>query len=285
MFERMRRPLLASLGALLVSACSPVALLNALAPSQGIRVTKDIAYGPLPRQKLDVYAPADARGAPVVVFYYGGGWEAGDRAMYPFLGAALAAEGVVCVIPDYRVFPDVRFPGFVEDGAAALAWTKREAAGHGGDQACLFVMGHSAGAHIAAMLAVSPLYLAPHGLSQRDLRGFVGLAGPYDFLPLTSQRLREIFGPEPGWPASQPVHVVTGGTPPAFLATGEQDVTVYPRNTESLAARLRAADVAVETRRYDGIGHAQIMGAMAGPLRFLCPVRDDVLRFIRGHAA
>ncbi|WP_206020407.1 alpha/beta hydrolase [Rhodovarius crocodyli] len=281
----MRRPLLASLGALLASACSPVTLLNAVAPSAGVRVAKDIAYGPLPRHRLDVYAPMDARGAPVVVFYYGGGWEAGDRAMYHFLGAAMAAEGMVCVIPDYRLFPEVRFPTFIEDGATALAWAKREATAQGGDPARLFVMGHSAGAHIAAMLAVNPRYLAPRGLSQRDLRGFVGLAGPYDFLPLTSQRLREIFGPEQGWPATQPINLVTAEAPPAFLATGDRDTTVYPRNTENLAARLRAAGVPVETRTYEAIGHVQIMGAMAGPLRFLCPVREDVLRFIRGRSA
>jgi acetyl esterase/lipase len=274
--DPIRRAWLAGLTGLSLTACSPADVLNAVAPRSGVRITRDIAYGPLARHRLDIYAPESAQAAPVVVFYYGGGWEDGGRALYRFLGAALAAEGVVCVIPDYRLFPEVRFPAFIEDGAAALAWAKRRY-----PEAPLFIMGHSAGAHIAAMLALDARFIAAQSLAQRDLRGLIGLAGPYDFLPLTSPRLREIFGPEAQWPLSQPINFVTGAAPPALLVTGSSDSTVRPENTTRLAARLRAADVPVQTALYDGIGHVELIGAMAGALRFLCPVREDVLRFVR----
>ena len=276
-----RRALLTPLAALPGAACSPVALLNATAPSNGVLTTADLAYAPGPRHGVDVYAPVGAQRAPVLVFFYGGGWRSGDRAIYRFLGATLAAAGVVCMVPDYRLWPEVRSPGFVEDAAQAVAWARAQAATHGGDPAQLFLMGHSAGAQIAALLALNPAFLGAVGLDPgRDLRGMIGLAGPYDFLPLRSARLRAIFGPEASWPESQPINYASAAAPPMLLATGDADSTVLPANTEQLTARLRAAGAAVESVVYPGIGHVPIIGAFAGPLGFVAPVRQDVLRFI-----
>lgn len=276
-----RRPMVAALGALLAGACSPVAVLNALAPREGVRETTGLAYAEGERHGIDIYAPEGAEGAPVVVFLYGGSWESGDRGMYRFLGASLASAGVVCMVPDYRVWPEVGFPGFVQDAAQALAWAHRNAAAHGGAADRVVLMGHSAGAHIATLLALDGGYLATEGLRPAGaVRGVVGLAGPYDFLPLRSRTLQAIFGPESAWPASQPVNHVAPGAPPMLLATGDADSTVLPRNTESLAARLRAADNPVRTLTYAGIGHREILGAFAPGLRFLAPVRQDVLRFV-----
>ena len=276
-----RRPLLASLAALVTSACSPAGLLNAVAPRGGISTTTGLAYGEGPRHGVDVYAPEAAQGAPVVVFLYGGGWEGGERGMYRFLGATLAAAGLVCVVPDYRVWPEVGFPAFVQDAAQAVAWAREAAPRHGGNPGKLFLMGHSAGAQMATLLGLNPAYLGAVGLRPgRDLRGVVGLAGPYDFLPLQSETLKQIFGPEELRPASQPINFVTAGAPPMLLATGDADTTVLPRNTERLAARLRAAGNQVEAISYPGLGHAPLMGAFAAPLGFLAPVRRDVLRFI-----
>ncbi len=280
-----RRAVLGSLGALLASACSPTSLLNAVAPRDGV-VTASASYADGPRHGVDIYAPAEVRGAPVVVFIYGGGWAAGDRGMYRFLGATLAAAGLVCMVPDYRVWPDVRSPTFVRDGAQAVAWARANAARHGGDPSRLFVMGHSAGAQIAALLALNPAWLGAVGMQPgRDLRGVIGLSGPYDFLPLQSARLREIFGPEDERPASQPINFVTSGAPPMLLATGDNDTTVLPRNSQRLADKLRQAGNHVELVSYPGVGHAATVGAFAASLGFVAPVKRDVLGFIAERSA
>jgi acetyl esterase/lipase len=276
----VRRAVLASFTAMLTSACSPTTLLNAVAPRGGV-VTASAAYAAGSRHGLDIYAPAEARDAPVVVFIYGGGWESGNRGMYRFLGATLAAAGIVCVVPDYRVWPEVRSPVFVEDAAQAVGWAQAHVAAYGGDKRRLFLMGHSAGAQMVAMLALNPAFLGAVGMQPgRDLRGVIGLSGPYDFLPLQSATLKEIFGPEAERPASQPINFVTPGAPPMLLATGADDTTVLPRNSARLAAKLRQADNQAELITYPGVGHAAIVGAFAAPLGFVAPVKRDVLRFI-----
>ncbi|MBN8925351.1 MAG: alpha/beta hydrolase [Rhodospirillales bacterium] len=279
MTRRRILPVLATMGAAFGAACSPVTLLNATAPRE--EVATDLPYGPGPRHRLDVYVPTSPDPAPVVVFFYGGGWENGSRGMYRFLGASLAAAGLVCVIPDYRLWPEAGFPAFIEDGAAAIAWTRANAAAHGGDPERLFVMGHSAGAQIATLLSLDARWLEPVGMNpNRDLRGVVGLSGPYDFLPLRDPTLQAIFGPPDTWPESQPINFVGPDAPPAFLGTGGDDTTVLPRNTLRLAERLRAAGDSVEVEVYPGVGHAPLIGAFAGLLRSIAPVRRDVLRFI-----
>lgn len=255
----------------MLAACSPSGVLNALAPRQGVARQLGLAYGAGPRRMLDVYAPEGARGVPLVVFLYGGSWQGGERGMYRWLGASLAGAGLACVVPDYRVWPEVGFPALLEDPAAAVAWARENAARFGAAPGRLVLAGHSAGAHLAVMLALQ---------GRARPRGVVGLAGPYDFLPLSDPALRAIFGPEADWPASQPVNFVHPGAPPMLLAAGTKDTTVLPRNTTRLAARLRAAGGAVEERLYPGLGHATLLGAMAGPLEFLAPVRRDVLAFV-----
>ena len=274
----------ASALALAVAACSPATLLNATAPNGGVETHAALSYAQQPDRHLDVYAPASACGAPVVVFFYGGSWETGSRDMYRFLGLALARRGVIVMIPDYRRYPEVRFPAFMDDAAAAVAWSRANARRFGGDPAHLFLMGHSAGAQIATLLALDPSYLRQAGLEPGDLAGVIGISGPYDFLPLTDPTLKIIFGPEETWPRSQPINFVTPSAPPMLLATGTADDTVYPRNTEHLAARLREAGVPVEERFYDGLGHIPTIGAFAWPLEFLAPVRRDVLDFIGARA-
>lgn len=262
----------------LLAACSPVDVLNAMAPD--VAVTSDIAYGAHPRQRLDVYAPA-RQPAPVVVFFYGGGWRSGDRAMYRFAAASLAAQGFVVVVPDYRLYPDVAFPAFIDDGAAAVAWTRAHAAAHGGDTGRMFVMGHSAGAYIAAMLTLDRHYLARHGIDPDSaLSGMVGLAGPYDFLPLNDPALEAIFAPAGDLALSQPVTYARGDAPPLLLLHGATDTTVWARNTRNLAARIQADGGRVETRIYPSATHATIVGALARPIRFLVPVLRDSVAFM-----
>jgi acetyl esterase/lipase len=273
------------LGAGALAGCSGVAFVNAVEPSGGVQITRDIAYEPGPRGGLDVYRPRGALGAPVVMFIYGGSWDSGRRQDYRFVGAALARQGFVAVIPDYRLYPEVRWPTFLQDNARALAWTRAHAAEYGGDPAKLFLMGHSAGAYDVAMLTLDRRWLGAVGLDpRRDLRGAIGLAGPYDFLPLHSEELKTIFGPPEGRPATQPISYVDGQAPPMLLATDTADKVVDPGNTARLAARLRERGGAVEVRDYPGLSHVLVIGAIAAPLRFLAPVLKDASAFIRAHA-
>jgi acetyl esterase/lipase len=252
-----------------------LAVLNRLAPRRGVR-HQLAAYAAGPRGGIDLYRPAEARDPPTVLFFYGGGWEEGARAMYRFVGAALASRGIACAIPDYRLFPEVRFPAFMEDAAAALAWI---AARPWVDPARLVLMGHSAGAQIATLLALDPRYRQAAGAPAPA--AVIGLAGPYDFLPLRSPVLQQIFGPAEGWPDSQPVRFVTEDAPPMLLATGARDRTVLPRNTTSLAAALRRVGARVTARVYPGLGHRALIGGFAPVLGSLLPVRRAVVRFIR----
>jgi acetyl esterase/lipase len=276
-----RRHFLSLASALATVGCSPAGIVNALVPSHGYRVEKDIAYGDGPRRKLDVYRPETMTGdMPVVVFFYGGEWQYGSKDMYLFLGQALAARGVLVVIPDYRVYPEVKFPGFLEDGALAVAWAKSAARRYGGNPDKLFLMGHSAGAHIAAMLAIDPQWLGARGIKIDSLSGLIGLAGPYDFLPITDPTLQIIFGPRAQWLQTQPITFVSAHEPPALLLTGTSDTTVEPANTERLAKAMQAVGTPVEVKEYPHIGHIEIIGSIAWPIRFLTSALDDTMKFI-----
>jgi acetyl esterase/lipase len=264
---------------LLARACSPIPVLNALAPTDGIAVTRDIAYGEGPRRTLDVYAPPQsAKPAPVVVFFYGGAWQIGMKQWHRYIGASLAAHGVLVVIPDYRQYPEVRFPAFMDDAAEAVAWSRANAARFGGDARRLFIMGHSAGGQIAALLALDPAYLRSAGVPDGSVCGVIGLAGAYDLHPVNPADFPAI--PADDWAQSRPIDHVTPHAPPMLLLTGEADKVVEPGNTLRLAARLRAVGVPVTVALYPGVDHMALMEALAGPLAFLAPVRDASLRFV-----
>jgi acetyl esterase/lipase len=264
---------------LLTAGCTPADPLNTLAWRGEWDVTSSIPYASGPRQALDVYAPRGAADAPVVVFFYGGNWQSGHKEMYRFVAAALAARGYVTIVPDYRVYPDV-FPDFLEDGALAVAWAKQNAARFGGDAGKLVLIGHSAGAHIAAMLTLDGQWLRAEGLdSRKDIAGLIGIAGPYDFLPIRDPTLQTIFAAEDPT-RTQPISFVSGGEPPALLVTGRTDKTVGPGNTARLAARLRAAGGDVTEIVYPRVGHLSIIGAFAPVLRFLAPLLRDIDIFV-----
>jgi acetyl esterase/lipase len=277
------RHLVAGLTACLLAGCSPFLYLNTFSPSEQAREHADVAYGPLARQHLDVFEPVNFRQqpAPVVVFFYGGGWDSGSKADYRFVGRTLAARGFIAVVPDYRVYPEVVFPGFVEDAALAVAWALENAPRFNGDPARVFLMGHSAGAHIAAMLALDERYLDAREHSTQQLAGWIGLSGPYDFLPLRSRRLKKIFG-EPAPRSTQPIEFVSTAAPPALLISGDADTTVIPRNTLRLAARLRQAGVEVREVIYPNVGHGRTVAAFSSIADGL-PVVDEVTRFIESE--
>jgi acetyl esterase/lipase len=268
------------LAAALLTACSPARLLGVIESAAPGGEVPEIAYAPGPRHAMDVYLPATAaRPPPVVVFFYGGNWQSGDRASYRFVGRSLAACGAMAIIPDYRVWPETGFPGFLNDAAGAVAMAREVARRRGGDVSRLFLMGHSAGAYIAAMLALDQSYLAAAGVEARTaLAGVIGLAGPYDFLPLADPVLEEIFSP--AGPRTQPITFAANAAAPLLLLTGANDTTVYPRNSERLAAKVREAGGQAETIVYPGIGHVGVLAAFSAPLRFLAPARADACGFL-----
>lgn len=271
-----RRSILALGGAL--AGCSPVQVLNSFAP-QRLDAT-DVPYADGPAHKLDIYLPQTPGPWPVAVFIYGGGWDSGNRAMYSFVGGSLAAGGVATVIPQYRLYPGVRYPAFLQDCAQAVRWTRDTIGEFGPATGPLYLIGHSAGAYNAAMLALDPQWLGAVGMDRRALRGVIGIAGPYDFLPLDSAELMAIFGPPDQLPQTQPINHVDGHAPPMLLLAGTADGTVKPGNTTRLAARILAAGGAVQSRLYAGVDHYTIIGALGTPLRFLAPTRRDCLAFM-----
>jgi acetyl esterase/lipase len=269
----------------MLTGCSPLAFINGAVPADASKTQTGLAYGPSPRQRLDIYAPVDARDAPVVVFFYGGNWSSGERADYRFVGDALATRGIVTVVADYRLYPEVVYPAFMQDAAQATAWTHTHIAQYGGNPDKLFVAGHSAGGYIAAMLALDPRWLAEAGMRTTQLSGWIGMAGPYDFLPLTSRDLRSIFGFPDTPPDSQPITHVSAAAPPALLVTGTADTTVDPvRNTGHLGQALQDAGASVQVIRYPNIGHKLLVGALSRPLRWRAPVLDDIVSFIGSTA-
>jgi acetyl esterase/lipase len=267
-------------------ACSPVKTLNALVPASGYTLQADVAYGPLARNKLDIYRPkSDAQNKPpVVLFYYGGGWEAGDKADYKFVAEAFTSKGYVVVIPDYRVYPDVKFPALMEDPAKAAQWVKQHIGQYGGDHNQVFLAGHSAGAHLAVMMSLNPEYLAKVSLTPQNFVGTIGLAGPYDFLPLKSARLMEIFGPEEGRWESQPISFVSGNNQPLLLLVGLKDGTVWKHNTFNLAAKIKAKGGPVEVAEYPNYGHIDMVAKLAKPLRGNGDLLKPIIDFLQAHS-
>jgi acetyl esterase/lipase len=268
----------------LLSSCTPADPLNVIARSGPWRVASGLAYAEGPRHTLDVYTPEGVTDAPVVVFFYGGNWESGNRSTYRFVAAALAARGIVTVVPDYRVYPQVKFPEFLNDGALAVAWVKGNIERYNGSADKIFLMGHSAGAHIAAMLTLDGQWFAKAGLDpRRDIAGLIGISGPYDFLPLHDDTLKIIFSGG-DIKNTQPITFVGRNEPPALLVSGRNDHTVDPGNTRRLAAGLRRQGNRVSDKIYPFIGHMSIIAAFSPALRFLAPVLRDVEDFIANNA-
>jgi acetyl esterase/lipase len=272
--------LVVACGAALVG-CSGFSFFVANAPNAfgSFRRTADLSYGEDARQRLDVYAPKHPDHRPVIIFFYGGTWSTGKKSEYAFVGAALAERGYVTVIPDYRLYPEVRFPGFVEDGARAVAWVQQHARDFGGDPDRLVIMGHSAGAHIAALLALNPSYLAAAGVRPHSVAGFIGLSGPYALVPDTDT-LHAIFG-APYTPNDwQPVHFANRTSPPTLLLHGADDKVVYSAHTEKLRDALRSQGVEVETHLYPGRGHADTIASFSVVARYRTPALAQTLAFL-----
>lgn len=287
------RHALAGLLALLIAlaACAPR---SHVAPTDAgrYRITRDIAYAEgNPRFTLDLYRPVDPPGQtpprrPLLVYLYGGLWTVGEKEepLASAIAEDLAARGAIVAVPNYRLWPEVTFPAFLDDAARAMAWAERNAADHGADPRAIFLSGHSTGATMALLVALDRQYLDRAGVSPAAPAGVIGLSGVYEPWLFEHRIMRPIFGPAPDRRATMAANNLRPGMPPALLLAGGWDWTVDPRNSTDLAAAMRAAGGEAEARLYPGIGHLDIL--MAGlRLPSFAPTADDMADFIRRHAA
>jgi acetyl esterase/lipase len=266
-----------------VTGCTKFDLLNSTVPTWGYSRTSNISYGSLPQQKLDVYQPChSAPGTRVVIFFYGGDWQAGSKDDYRFAAQAFVSKGFVTVMPNYRLYPSVTFPAFIQDGAQAIKWVHDNIARFNGDPTHVYVAGHSAGAHIAALLTLDGRYLQAVGLDRSAIHATLALSGPYDFVP--SQDDLPVFSMKPNDtspdPNIEPIHFVDGKEPPMLLIHGSADETVDRSNASRLAAQIRAAGGKVRYIRYQGLGHVGVVLSLAFPFRCIAPVLRDCADYI-----
>ena len=264
---------------LCIGACSSVDVLNATITRDGYTLHRDLAYGTNKRQKLDIYVPDNAVNAPVILFFYGGSWQMGSKDDYRFLGQAFASKGYVTAIADYRLYPQVYYPEFVNDGALALRFVHSTIKEYHGNPKNIFVAGHSAGAFIAMMLSADDAFHT-HAKSERSwIKGTIALSGPYDFLPFTDEKIKALFSKYPD-AETQPLNHITSKMAPVFLATGDNDDTVDPRNSHRVKAKLETLNSSVEEHVYPGIGHIGIVLSLAERFRWKAPLLDDISQFV-----
>jgi acetyl esterase/lipase len=258
-------------------------LFNALVPkdSGSALIAANVAYGTNPRQTLDIYKPVDPQGKlPVVVFVHGGSWEEGNKDSYTFAGRALAAQGYVTIVVNYRLHPQHRYPAFVEDIALAMRWTADNVRAYGGDAEKMFALGHSAGAYNLAMAVLDQRYAA----TRPQLSGVITLAGPFDFVPLDSPITIKVFGGLPDLPDTQPINHAKPDAPPFLILHGSTDKTVFPRNAVALDKALRDVGAKSTLKMYDGVDHAAIMLALSTWMRGRATTLNDVVEFMRDNA-
>jgi acetyl esterase/lipase len=281
---RTRRAVLAGIAAALAAGCGRIEFMAANLPAAYGRYRRhaDIAYGAEPRQRLDVYVPDRpvSPAAPLVVFWHGGRWTTGDKAEYRFAGAALAELGYVAVVANYRRYPQVKMPGFMQDTASAAAWAYAHAAQFGASRERLYLMGHSSGAHMAALVALDRRHFAALGGETPRIAGVIGLSGPYDFLPLHDADTEDMFGPAARYADSQPINFVRPDAPPMLLMHGLEDRTVSPRNSRNLSAALRAKGATSVLELFPKLGHADTVAALSKPARGRAPILGDIREFV-----
>jgi acetyl esterase/lipase len=280
-----RRGALTGLLALVSAACSRLSFVAANVPAAfgAYHRRANVAYGDQPQQTLDIYTPGGLAAArrPMVVFWYGGRWTTGDKDEYRFVGAALAGLGFVAVLPNYRHYPQVKMAGFMADAAQAAVWAAKHGAELGTDPGSFYLMGHSAGAHMAALVTLDQRYFMATGQEVPAIAGMIGLSGPYDFLPLTDPDLEDMFGPPSHYADSQPIHFARADAPPMLLVQGLADRTVWPKNSINLAAALRAKGVKVDLKLYPKLGHADTVAALSIPARGRAPTLADIAAFVQ----
>jgi len=261
-----------------LSGCSPLGMLNATVSDDGYSSVINKAYGGKQRQNLDIHIPKQVKkNADVVVFFYGGRWQYGSKDEYAFVADALTSKGIITVIADYRLYPRVDWREFVQDGALAYEWVVNNIKYYGGDPQRVFVMGHSAGAHIAAMAAVDESLL--NKATQRPC-GLIGLAGPYDFLPIRDEDVKRIYSTASDLKNTQPITFVNKGDPAMLLLHGVDDEAVRPTNSINMAERARQVGSDAKATTYKDTDHIDILISLSSTFRSYSPALRDSVAFI-----
>ncbi|MGL4612146.1 MAG: alpha/beta hydrolase [Trueperaceae bacterium] len=273
---------------LVFTACSPLAYVNFQVSGQ-MNVASDIVYNTSTEQRLDIYTRPDIPSKGTVIFVHGGYWDSGNKNDYPFLADSLTEGGYTTVTVDYRLVSEsVTFPNYVNDVANAVTWTFENIGEYGGNAERIFLMGHSAGAHIAALVAFDERYLEERGQRNKDLSGLIGFAGAYNFLPVDPNDTRSVaaLGPIENYADTQPINFVDSTDPPAFLAYTLEDDLVNPNNTISFANAIRDIGEHVEEHEYDGVDHITLLGALARASRFFNEaILEDLINFLNASSS
>ena len=268
----------------ILGGCTKVGLWAANAPSalNNMTVHSDIAYGNSKLQKLDLYIPQNAKNASVLVFFYGGRWTDGHKEQYRFVADAFVDDGYIVAIPDYRKYPAVKFPAFVEDGAQAISWIYNHIEDYGGALDKIYVAGHSSGAHIGALVATDPQYLNTYGLERNIIKGFAGLSGPYAFEP-EAEDLKDMFGPPERYPLMRAPNYVDGQQPPMLLIHGLEDTTVVLENAQKLGQAIEEKGGEVELITYEDLNHVETVGSLMWFWRYKSDIKNDIIQFFEEH--
>lgn len=280
-----RRLILAASASLLLAGCRATEFFVANAPNSlsPLEHHLDIPYGADPRQRLDIIAPHHGENLPVVIFWYGGSWISGAKSEYRFVGDALAQQGIVTVVADYRLYPQVTFPLFEQDGAKAIAWVEQHVRDYRGDPTHIILMGHSAGGHTAAFLAFNHEFLRQSGADPKDIVGLIGLSGTYAFVP-DSDVLRAAFPPPYSNADWQPIRFVDSHAPPTLLLHGLADKEVLPQEAIELRDALVRVHVPVQLKLFTHRGHADTVASFALVTRWRTPALEECVAFIRAVA-
>lgn len=270
--------LLKVLPVVLLSGCSAVQLVNSVSKVYSVEVQTDLAFGSNSRDKMDIYRPTEPPSAnkqtPVVVFFYGGSWNRGEKSEYEFVGRKLASMGYIVAIPNYRIYPEVVYPDFLKDGAKAVKVFLDELNSNTyspyNPAKQLIFMGHSAGAYNAAMIAMDDRWLGRENLNRRELvKGLIGMAGAYNIYPIKVEEVRPVFNHPNYPPQSQPIDYVGESNVPTLLLAPETDELVsLERNTFSLAKALKASGTPVEVVTVPDTDHISLIGTLSPVLFF-----------------
>ncbi len=277
----MRRFKFISVGAaaLSVAACAPVSILNGITPASTFEKTKNVSYGDSSSgEVLDIYRSEKPKAdAPVLMFVHGGSWDSGNKDMYKFLAEGFTKSGYDIVLPNYRLYPDAKFPNFLEDNAKAVAHTSKAFPGRS-----IVLMGHSAGGYNVLMLGLRDEYLKAAGVDLcASVAGIVGLAAPTGIVPLKSERLIEIF-PDRFTGDDAALNNVSAPAPALFLGHGESDTSVYPQNSEALAEKVIARGGKATLKIYPGQSHTDVVKLLSRHFDDDATLKEDVVEFIDG---
>lgn len=257
----------------LLIGCSAAGALNAVTPTGSYDRDKNIAYGNLARQNMDVYLTKRPRpGAPVIVFVYGGSWTDGKKSMYKFVAEGFTKEGYNVVVPNYRLFPEIRYPDMIRDTGLAIQQTAQLFPGQP-----LVLMGHSAGAYNVLMSAMAPEISGVDVCGR--VSGVISLSGPTGAYPLTEEPYITIF-PERFTSSDAPIRRASRPLPPILLVNGEDDTTVGPENAVHMADALGAAGKAAQYRIYPGMNHIDPVRVLSRHFDGGSPLKDDLISFI-----